>query len=180
MTLEECEIYENSFKDGSKNKANRRRSHISHCLYRRMKKVRGLYKECALLPTLQNLQITDLWKVDACSHMHKWNYSRCIRSVRLHDFYVLLTVHPCIISQIDPTRCTILFNIFVYFSSVHVPGIHVPIIRRKLLYLCDTGICHSVWVASGLSYSIYSNEIIAFFRARAKKCDYFITVNTVW
>jgi len=26
----------------------------------------------------------------------------------------------------------------------------VPIIRRKLLYLCDTGICHSAWVASGL------------------------------
>ena len=24
----------------------------------------------------------------------------------------------------------------------------MPIIRRKLLYLCDTGICHSVWVAS--------------------------------
>ena len=26
----------------------------------------------------------------------------------------------------------------------------MPIIRRKLLYICDTGICHSVWVASGL------------------------------
>jgi len=26
----------------------------------------------------------------------------------------------------------------------------VPIIRSKLLYLCDTGICHSVLVASGL------------------------------
>ena len=26
----------------------------------------------------------------------------------------------------------------------------MPIIRRKLLYLCDTGICHSIWVASGL------------------------------
>jgi len=26
----------------------------------------------------------------------------------------------------------------------------VPIIRTKLLYLCDTGICHSVWVASSL------------------------------
>jgi len=26
----------------------------------------------------------------------------------------------------------------------------VPIIRRKLLYLFDTGICQSVWVASGL------------------------------
>jgi len=26
----------------------------------------------------------------------------------------------------------------------------MPIIRRKLLYLCDTGVCHSAWVASGL------------------------------
>ena len=48
------------------------------------------------------------------------------------------------------TRRTILFNIFIYFSSLHVSGIHVPIIRRKMMYLCDTGICHSVWVASGL------------------------------
>ena len=39
---------------------------------------------------------------------------------------------------------------YIYFSSVHVSGIHVPIVRRKLLYLCDTGICQSVWVASGL------------------------------
>ena len=31
----------------------------------------------------------------------------------------------------------------------HVSGIKVPIIRRKSLYLCDTGICHSGWVASG-------------------------------
>jgi len=26
----------------------------------------------------------------------------------------------------------------------------MPIIRRKSLYLCDTGIRHSVWVVSGL------------------------------
>ena len=52
--------------------------------------------------------------------------------------------------QINPTRCTILFNICIYFSSIHVSGIHVPTIRRKFLYLCDTVICHSVWVASGL------------------------------
>ena len=31
----------------------------------------------------------------------------------------------------------ILFNIFIYFSSLHVSGIHVPIVRRKfcLIYL---------------------------------------------
>ena len=42
------------------------------------------------------------------------------------NFYVLLNVHPRIISQINPTRCTILFNIFIYFSSLHVSGIHAP------------------------------------------------------
>ena len=66
-----------------------------------------------------------------------------------YEFYVILTLHPCIISQINPTRCTILFNIFIYYSSLHVSGIHVPINRRKVLYLCDIGICHSVCVACG-------------------------------
>jgi hypothetical protein len=42
------------------------------------------------------------------------------------------------------------FHTFIYFSSLYVSGIHVPIIRRKLLYLCDAVICHSVWVVSGL------------------------------
>ena len=60
--------------------------------------------------------------------------------------------------QINSTRCTILFNIFIYFSSLHVSGIHLPIIRRKLLYLCDSGICHSVWVASGLLVGFKSNQ----------------------
>ena len=43
-----------------------------------------------------------------------------------------------------------MFNVFIYFSFLRVSGIHVHIIRRKLLYPCDTGSCHSVWVASGL------------------------------
>jgi uncharacterized membrane protein len=38
----------------------------------------------------------------------------------------------------------------IYFSSLHVSGIHVTIIKRKLLYLYETGVCHSVWVASGV------------------------------
>jgi len=54
------------------------------------------------------------------------------------------------VSQINPTRCTILFNISIYFSSLRVSGIQVPVIKRKMLYLCDTDICHSGWVASGL------------------------------
>ena len=66
-------------------------------------------------------------------------YKRCqlqTHNKKLVKFYVLLTVHPCIISQINPTSCTILFNISLYFSSLHVSGLHAPTFRRKLLYLC--------------------------------------------
>ena len=31
-------------------------------------------------------------------------------------------------------------------------------IRRKLLYLYDTDICYSVWVASGLLFGMKSNQ----------------------
>ena len=41
-------------------------------------------------------------------------------------------------------------RIYVFISLLYISGIHTPIIRRKLLYICVTGICHSVWVASGL------------------------------
>ena len=56
---------------------------------------------------------------------------------------------------------TVIFEppcIFIYFSSLHISSNHVPIIRNKLLYLCDTGICHSVWVASGLLVGLKSNQ----------------------
>ena len=53
-----------------------------------------------------------------------------------------------------------MFNIFIYFSSLHVSGIYVPIIRRKLLYLCDTGICHSVCVVCGLLVGLIQVPII--------------------
>ena len=43
------------------------------------------------------------------------------------NFYILLTVQPCVISQTSPIRCTILFNIFIYLSSPHVSGVHVPL-----------------------------------------------------
>jgi len=97
----------------------------------------------------------------------------------MREFYVLLTVHPCIILQISATRCTILLNIFIsllymfrgsmcsssgeklylcdngichslWVVSGLLIGLAVLIIRRKLLYICVTGICHFVWVASGL------------------------------
>jgi len=47
---------------------------------------------------------------------------------------------------------------FIYFTSVHVSGIRVPIIRRKFLYPCDTGIFHSVWVATGILVGLNSIE----------------------
>ena len=81
-----------------------------------------------------------------------WLFHRIYYDARNHKHKIICFVdlHPCIISQINATRCTILFNIFIYFSSLHVSGIHVPISRRKLLYPCYTVMCHSVWVASGL------------------------------
>ena len=46
------------------------------------------------------------------------------------EFYVLLTVHPCIIFfQTKPTKCTLLLSIFISIS-LHVSGNYAPIIRR--------------------------------------------------
>ena len=63
-----------------------------------------------------------------------------------------------LISQTNPTRCTILFNIFIYFSSLHLLGTYVPIIRRKLLCLSDNDICHSVSVVYGQLVGFQSNQ----------------------
>jgi hypothetical protein len=54
----------------------------------------------------------------------------------IHEFHVLLAVHACIILWIEPTWCTNFLN--VYCFSLHFSGNCVPIIRRKLPYLCDT------------------------------------------
>ena len=53
------------------------------------------------------------------------------------------------LSQIIQLGAQFCLNIFIYVPSLYVSGIQVPIIRRKSMYLCDTAICHSVWVASG-------------------------------
>ena len=71
------------------------------------------------------------------------------------------------------------------FQSIHVSGIHVPIIRRKLLYLCDTGICHSVWVASGLLVGMKTSGICSATDQtppiQSDKCQYRIdTVISSW
>ena len=55
---------------------------------------------------------------------------------------LLLLIVITIISYINPTSAHFcLIYLFIYFSSRHVSGIHVPIIKTKQLYLCDTGIC---------------------------------------
>ena len=53
------------------------------------------------------------------------------------------------ILQITQLGAHFCLNVFIYFYSLHVSDIQVPVIRRKLLYLCDTSICHSVRVTSG-------------------------------
>ena len=46
------------------------------------------------------------------------------------EFYVLLTVHPCMIFfQMKPARFTLFLSIFIS-TSLHVSGNYVPIIRR--------------------------------------------------
>ena len=58
-------------------------------------------------------------------------------SLKLHwDSYVF---------QMKPTRCTLILSIFIS-TSLHVSG-NCAHHQEDLLYLCDTGIFHSVWVA---------------------------------
>ena len=61
-------------------------------------------------------------------------------------FYVLLTVHPCIIffkrSQLGAHYYLVyVFHLSTCFGQLCAHQ------QENLLYLCDTGIFHSVWVA---------------------------------
>ena len=108
-----------------------------------------LWKEMNLEPIFSFHTRLNIWMEDSFISTVSSFTMHCSRQLLQYtEFYVLLTVHPCIILVNKPNWCTILFNISIYFSSLHVSGIHVPIIRRKLLYRYDTGICHSVWVAT--------------------------------
>ena len=66
------------------------------------------------------------------------------------------------VNKLHMSRSYLNHLVFIYFSSLRVSGIHAPIIRKKLLYLCDTGTCHTVWVASGLQvgFSIHHIELL--------------------
>ena len=50
---------------------------------------------------------TDLDRLESVETYRCWHESKENSTAK---FYVLLTVHPCIISQINPTKCTILLN----------------------------------------------------------------------
>ena len=49
---------------------------------------------------------------------------------RVSDFYILLTVHLGIILVNNQLDAQFLFSYMFYFSSLHVSGIYVPIVRR--------------------------------------------------
>ena len=85
----------------------------SHCFTQRRARIWTMYERCSKMYSL------DIF-----------NMSR--------DFYVLLILQPCIILQINPTRCTILFNIFI-----------------SLLYMFRASMCPS----SGENYCIYATLV---------------------
>ena len=80
-------------------------------------------------------------------------YSRTRQKKRL-VFYVLLTLHLCIISQINPTRCTVLFNIFIslLFSTcfgrpcAHHQEKFAVSMQHWYLSLCVVGVWSAGWI----------------------------------
>jgi hypothetical protein len=73
------------------------------------------------------------------------------RNKDLRDFYDLLTVHTCTILQINPTRCTILFSIFIsllyMFRATMCPssGEITVSMRHWYLSLCIGGFWSAGW-----------------------------------
>ena len=94
-----------------------------------------------------------------------------ISTILRTQFYVLLTLHPCIISQIIPARCTILFNIFIYlflfFTCFGHPRAHhqektAVSMWHWYLSLCMGGVWSAGWIEIQqipLSH-IYSNFLL--------------------
>ena len=70
---------------------------------------------------------------DCKSFQELWFHSGHI----IHNFYVLLPMHPCIILQIEPTWCTIFFLICLLLFSTCFRQLCAHH-QEKLLYLCDT------------------------------------------
>ena len=68
------------------------------------------------------------------------------------EFYVSLTAHPCTISQISPTRCTILLNVFIsllytfWASMCPSSGENYCICAALVLALCIGGVWSAGWI----------------------------------
>ena len=74
----------------------------------------------------------------------KWIYLQdCTRMHGLQN--IKFPSSPCYLHE--PTFKFCLVYLFIFSTCFGQPCAHH---KKKLLYLCDTGICHSVWVASGL------------------------------
>ena len=76
-----------------------------------------------------------------------WLQQRIIK--KGHNLTKPIYTHEMFFLQISPTRCTIPLNTFIALLYMFRASM-CPSSGEKLLYLCDTGICHSVWVATGL------------------------------
>ena len=74
-----------------------------------------------------------------------------LRQIQLNKLYVLLTVHPCTILQINPTRRTILFNLFIsllyVFRATMCPssGEIIVYMRHWYMSFCMGGVWFAGW-----------------------------------
>ena len=65
------------------------------------------------------------------------------------ELHVLLTVNPCIILLLSPTRCTVLLNIFTSLLYMFRASM-CPSSRETYCIHATLVFCHSVWMPSGL------------------------------
>jgi len=85
---------------------------------------------------------------DAITLIYFWNVQRLMF---IFFFNVLLTVYPCTILQINPTRCTVLLSIFIsllcMFRATTCPssGEITVSIRHWYLSLCMGGVWSAGW-----------------------------------
>ena len=79
-----------------------------------------LHERCVIRSLVNQLCIPDVHyahNISPISDIAKCNYINTL-------FYVLLTLHPCTILVINPTRCTILLNIFLFSTCFGHPCAH--------------------------------------------------------
>ena len=107
---------------------------------------------------------TRSWVNHSMRHQSRYGYHKeldCLSRSRgqaaeytAEEFYVLLTVHPFTILQINPTRCTILLCIFIsllyMFRATMCPssGELTVSMRHWYLSICMGGIWSAGWIES--------------------------------